>query len=78
MPNEILLNEFTKFKNDSNSYNGPQLAKFSFVCFLNGENPHHKSMMGQFKKSMTHSDKIHDTYPFIEYLDRFIFNLTLQ
>ncbi len=76
--NEKLLNEFKKFKNDLNFYNGTELAKLAFICFLNGENPQYKSMMDQFKKSIVKSNAIHDSYPYIEYLDHFIFNLNPQ
>lgn len=75
IPNNELLDEFNKFKNDTDIYHGAELAKLAFICYLNKNNPEYRTMMEQFRKSFTPSEDIHDSYPYVEYLDRFIVNL---
>lgn len=70
-----LLNGFNDFKNHVDIDNGAQLAKVAFICFLNGQNSQHKTMMEEFRKLIPQSEDIYDSYPYVEYLDKFIINL---
>lgn len=80
---EVILNEFDSVKMLEDNLNNISIIEPAFNCFLNNKNPQFHKMMEYYRNTISiptqysdlFGDDIYGSYPFIEYLEPFIYNL---
>lgn len=75
-----LLLKFNKIGNEKHldTEQGDELLLMSFICFINGLNPHYERMIEEYKKIIGISFSPYRYYTYITYFDAFIIDLNFQ